>query len=178
LDEPGRKRMHLIASAPSDAACIDATLALLRDGYAASVLAEGLVVTAARRLLTAKGYDTEAARRFLFAHASRFVLNFSRTSERLYVLFQAALRIRSPEPKVYGEVDEETVLSKLDVIANFACRDSAKANEGYNLLLADACLTEYAATKAAPILRALERMVEASPKDQTAYKSWAPLFGP
>src|SRR5881397_1238467 len=36
LDEPGRKRMHLIASAPTDAACIDATLALLRDGYAAS----------------------------------------------------------------------------------------------------------------------------------------------
>src|SRR2546425_1082912 len=88
LDDPGRKRMHLIASAPSDAACIDATLSLLRDGYAASVLAEGLVVAAARRLLTAKGYDTEAARRFLFAHASRFVLNFSRTRERLDVLLQ------------------------------------------------------------------------------------------
>src|SRR6059036_2676927 len=141
LDEPGRKRMHLIASAPSDAACIDATLALLRDGYAASVLAEGLVVAAARRLLTAKGYDTEAARRFLFAHASRFVLNFSRTSERLYVLFQAALRVRSPEPKVYGEVDEETVVSKLDVIANLGSRDSPMANEGFNLLLADACIT-------------------------------------
>src|SRR5713226_139952 len=178
LDEPGRKRMHLIASAPSDAACIDATLALLRDGYAASVLAEGLVVAAARRLLTAKGYDTEAARRFLFAHASRFVLNFSRTSERLYVLFQAALRVRSPEPKVYGEVDEETVLSKLDLIANLGSRDSPTANEGYNLLLADACITEFVATKSAPIVLALARMTEASPKDQTAYKSWAPLFGP
>src|SRR5256886_120974 len=86
LDEPGRTGMHAVASAPSDAACINATLALLRDGYAASVLAEGLVVAAARRLLTAKGYDTEAARRFLFAHASRFVLNFSRTSVRLYGL--------------------------------------------------------------------------------------------
>src|SRR5438128_2182812 len=178
LDEPGRKRMHLIASAPSDAACIDATLALLRDGYAASVLAEGLVVAAARRLLTAKGYDTEAARRLLFAHASRFVLNFSRTSERLYVLFQAALRVRSPEPKVYGEVDEEMVLSKLDVIANLGSRDSAMANQGYNLLLADACITEFVATKAAPIALALARMTEASPKDQTAYEAWAPLFGP
>ena len=178
LDEPGRKRMHLIASAPSDAACIDATLALLRDGYAASVLAEGLVVAAARRLLTAKGYDTEAARRFLFAHASRFVLNFSRTSERLYVLFQAALRVRSPEPKVYGDVDEETVVSKLDVIANLGSRDSPMANEGFNLLLADACITEFVATKAAPIVLALARMTKASPKDQRAYKSWAPLFGP
>jgi len=178
LDEPGRKRMHLIASAPSDAACIDATLALLRDGYAASVLAEGLVVAAARRLLTAKGYDTEAARRLLFAHASRFVLNFSRTSERLYVLFQAALRVRSPEPKVYGEVDEEMVLSKLDVIANLGSRDSPMANQGYNLLLADACITEFVATKAAPIALALARMTEASPKDQTAYEAWAPLFGP
>ncbi len=151
--------------------------ALSSDGYAASVLAEGLVVAAARRLLTAKGYDTEAARRFLFAHASRFVLNFSRTSERLYVLFQAALRVRSPEPKVYGEVDEETVLSKLDLIANLGSRDSPIANEGYNLLLADACITEFVATKSAPIVLALARMTEASPKDQAAYKSWAPLFG-
>src|SRR5438093_943753 len=124
LDQPGRKRMHLIVSAPSDAACIDAILALLRAGYAASVLPEGLVVAAARRLLTAKGYDTEAARRLLFAHASRFVLNFSRTGERLYVLFQAALRGRPPGPQGYGEVDEETVVSKLDVIANLACRES------------------------------------------------------
>src|SRR5207245_11202813 len=124
LDEPGRKRMHLIASAPSDAVCIDPTRALLRDGDAASVLAEGLVVAAARRLLTAKGYDTEAARRFLFAHASRFVLNFSRTSERLYVLFQAVLRVRSPEPKVYGEVDGEPAVSKLDFIAKLRSRAS------------------------------------------------------
>ena len=178
LDEPGRKRMHLIASAPSDAACIDATLALLRDGYAASVLAEGLVVAAARRLLTAKGYDTEAARRLLFAHASRFVLNFSRTGERLYALFQAALRVRSPEPALKPDVDPRTPVAKLDVIANLACRDSPAANEGYNLLLADACITEYAATKAAPIVLALARMSEASPKDQAAYQSWASLFGP
>src|SRR2546425_3945067 len=47
LDEPGRRRMHEIASAPSDAACIDTALSLLRDGYAASGVAEGLVVAAA-----------------------------------------------------------------------------------------------------------------------------------
>ncbi len=40
LDDPGRRRMHPIASAPSDAGCIDATLSLLRDGYAASAIAE------------------------------------------------------------------------------------------------------------------------------------------
>src|SRR2546428_449912 len=55
LDEPGRKRMHLIASAQSDAACIHATLALLRGGDAASVRAEGLVVAAGRMPLTAEG---------------------------------------------------------------------------------------------------------------------------
>src|SRR2546430_1907851 len=68
LDEPGRKRMHLIASAPTDSACIEAILALLREGYAATSVAEGLVVAAARRLLTAKGYDTEAARQIGRAH--------------------------------------------------------------------------------------------------------------
>src|SRR2546426_7813282 len=49
LDEPGRRRMHEIASAPSDAACVDTTLSFLRDGYAASGVAEGLVVAGARR---------------------------------------------------------------------------------------------------------------------------------
>lgn len=178
LDEPGRSGMHAIASAPSDAACIHATLSMLRDGYAASGIAEGLVVAAARRLLTAKGYDTEAARRLLFVHASRFVLNFSRTSERLYVLFQAALRVRSPEPTVTEGVDPETFTGKVDDVANLASRDSPMVNEGFNLLLGDACITEYAATKAAPIVLALARMIEASPKDQAAYKSYGPLFGP
>src|SRR5438445_403603 len=143
-----------------------------------AALAAGLVVAAARRLLPAKGYDTAAARRLLFAHASRFVLNFSRTGERLYALFQAALRVRSPEPALKPDVDPRTPVAKLDVIANLACRDSPAANEGYNLLLADACITEYAATKAAPIVLALARMSEASPKDQAAYQSWASLFGP
>src|SRR5256712_7065308 len=112
LDEPGRIRMQRIGSAPTDAACIDATLSLLRDGYAASGVAEALVVEAARKLLTAKGYDTEAARQLLFAHASRFVLNFSRTGERLYALFQAALRVRSPEPTLNAVVDPRTAMGK------------------------------------------------------------------
>src|SRR3989475_952928 len=43
LAEPGRIRMQRIGSAPTDAACIDATLSLLRDGYAASGVAESLV---------------------------------------------------------------------------------------------------------------------------------------
>src|SRR5256712_6647633 len=112
LDEPGRIRMQRIGSAPTDAACVDATLSLLRDGYAASGVAEALVVEAARRLLTVKGYDTEAARRLLFAHASRFVLNFSRSGDRLYALFQAALRVRSPEPTLNAVVDPRTAMGK------------------------------------------------------------------
>src|SRR5712691_6508466 len=92
LDDVGRGKVSAIASAPSDAACINATLALLQDGYAASSIAEGLGVEAARRVIAARGYDTETAKRLLFAHTSRFVLTFSRTNERLYALFQAALR--------------------------------------------------------------------------------------
>src|SRR5213592_4414446 len=105
LDDAGRSRVTAIASAPSDSACIGQSLSILQDGYAASSIAEGLVVAAARRVLAAKGYDTEAIKRLLFAHASRFVLMFSRTSERLYALFQAAIRVRSLEPAVIAYVD-------------------------------------------------------------------------
>src|SRR2546430_9420216 len=45
LDDPGRKRMHLIASAPTDAACIDATLALLRFFFQAEDGIRDLTVT-------------------------------------------------------------------------------------------------------------------------------------
>src|SRR5256885_15800827 len=55
-------------------------------------------VEAAKRVVAAKGYDLDSARAFMFTHAAEFVLRFSRTSERLYALFQAALRVRSPEP--------------------------------------------------------------------------------
>src|SRR5947209_13324610 len=98
LDDEGRTKVLAVTAAASESACIEAILALLREGYAATSVAEGLAVDAARRIVASPGYDTEAARRLLFAHASRFVLSFSRTNERLYALFQAALRLRSPEP--------------------------------------------------------------------------------
>ena len=98
LDDAGRARVRKIAAAPDPSAGLAGTLALLRDGYAAVSIAEGLAVGAAHRVLAAKGYDLEAARALMFTHAARSVLSFSRTSERLYALFQAALRVRSPEP--------------------------------------------------------------------------------
>src|SRR5256885_11292651 len=97
LDDEGRAKVLAVTAAASESACIEAILALLREGYAATSVAEGLAVDGARRIVASPGYDTESARRLLFAHASRFVLSFSRTSERLYALFQAALRLRSPE---------------------------------------------------------------------------------
>lgn len=212
LDDPGRSKVAALASSPSDADCIKGTLALLQDGYAASSIAEGLGVEAARRVIAARGYDAEAAKRLLFAHASRFVLTFSRTSERLYALFQAALRVRSPEPSVafhppaaiQGEGEELCHLAgefdarkpaeaarrvlayvgrgystprMLEVLANYACRDSPRANEGFNLLLADACAAEFLTTKAVPIAMALAKMIAASPKDQASFESWRPLLG-
>src|SRR5947208_8769119 len=138
LDDAGRSRVTAIASAPSDSACIGQSLSILQDGYAASSIAEGLVVAAARRVLGAKGYDTEAIKRLLFAHASRFVLMFSRTSERLYALFQSALRVRSPEPSAIADVARAPAQRNLDQLANYACRDSPRVNEGFNLLLSDA----------------------------------------
>ncbi len=212
LDDVGRGKVSAIASAPSDAACINATLALLQDGYAASSIAEGLGVEAARRVIAARGYDTETAKRLLFAHTSRFVLTFSRTNERLYALFQAALRVRSPEPSVAftppaaiegegeelchvaGEFDGRkpaeaagrimaylahgySTPRMLEVLTNYACRDSPRANEGFNLLLGDACTAEFSATKAPPIAMALAKMIAASPKHQAAYESWRPLLG-
>src|SRR5437773_1454325 len=173
LDDAGRSRVTAIASAPSDPACIGQRLPILQDGYAASSIAEGLVVAAARRVLGAKGYDTEAIKRLLFAHASRFVLMFSRTSERLYALFQSALRVRSPEPSVIADVDRDPAQRNLDRLANDACRDSPSVNEGFNLLLADACTTEFRATQAAPVVMALVKMMDAGPKDLAAFHSWA-----
>src|SRR5947208_1950818 len=178
LDDAGRSRVTAIASAPSDSACIGQSLSILQDGYAASAIAEGLVVAATRRVLGAKGYDTEAIKRLRFAHASRFVLMFSRTSERLYALFQSALRVRSPEPSAIADVARAPAQRNLDRLANYACRDSPSVNEGFNLLLADACTTEFRATQAAPVVMALVKMMDAGPKDLAAFHSWADLFGP
>jgi len=102
LDEGARTKVRDIAAAPNPSSCIAATLALLREGYAAVSIAEGLAVEAAKRVVAANGYDLDSARGVMFTHVARFVLSFSRTSERLYALFQAALRVRSPEPSPFA----------------------------------------------------------------------------
>jgi len=66
----------------------------------------------------------------------------------------------------------------LDVLANYASRDSALVTEGLNLVLADACAAEVLATKAAEPAMALARTIAASPSDWTAYRSWEPLLAP
>ena len=207
LDEPGRGKIAALLASESDAACVASTLDLLRSGYAAASIAEGLCVEAAKRVVTARGYDVDVARGLMFAHAARFVLTFSRTSERLYALFQAALRVRSPSrdiaiaslPELPGEGEELCALAgefdarkpaqaaararsyvahgysamrMLDVLANYACRDSAVANGGINLVFADVCAAEFLATKAPEVPMALAKMIAGSPKDQAAYESW------
>jgi len=114
LDSEGRSKLAHVSSASDASACIAGTLALLREGYAAVSVAEGFAIQAASRVVAAKGYDLEAARSAMFAHAARFVLTFSRTGERLYALFQAALRVRSARtaaieshvPEAPGEGEE------------------------------------------------------------------------
>ena len=208
LDDAARIRVKGIAAAPDPASGVAATLALLRDGYAAVSIAEGLAVEAAKRVVAADGYDLDTARGLMFAHAARFVLTFSRTNERLYALFQAVLRLRSPEPAttasqvgatgegeelchLAGEFDarkptEAAARTRaylahgysparlLDVLANYASRDSAIGNGAINLILADVCATEFLASKAPEIPMALAKMIAASPKDQDAYEAWAP----
>jgi hypothetical protein len=209
LDDAGRTRIRGVASSPDPSSCLAATLALLRDGYAAVSIAEGLAVEASRRVLGAKGYDLDTARAVIFADAVRFILTFSRTGERLYALFQAALRIRSPEPaslalptpdareeaeelgRLAGELDarkppEAAVRTRaylahgfptsrlLEVLANYASRDSAVANGGINLIFADACATEFLVSKAPEIPMALAKMIAASPKDSAAFAAWEP----
>jgi len=213
LDDAGRVQVRAVLGSAGDAACVAATLRFLGEGYAATSIAEGFVVEASKRVIAANDYDVEAARGLLFSHAARFVLTFSRTSERLYALFQAALRLRSAEPapppdvtlKAADEGEELCHLAAefdarkpddalvrvrayvargysvprlLDVLANYASRDSSLANGGVNLLLADACASEFLATKAAELPMALAKMIAASPKDQTAYPSWLGLLGP
>ena len=209
LDSEGRSKIAQVASAPDPSSCIAGTLALLREGYAAVSVAEGLAAQAASKVVAAKGYDLETARGVMFAHAARFVLTFSRTGERLYALFQAALRVRSPPaaaiestvPEAPGEGEElchlagafdarrpEEAVARvrsylhrgysssrlLDVLANYACRDSAVANGGINLILADVGATEFLASKAPEHPEALAKMIAASPKDQAAFNAWTP----
>jgi hypothetical protein len=209
LDEGGRGLVRGIAAAPDPPTAIAGTLSLLREGYAAVSIAEGLVVEAARRVLAAKGDSLDPARGLMYAHAARSVLAFSRTNERLYALFQAVLRVRSPEPSFpttsggtpSGESEGLRLLSEelearrpsesvaqagaylakghpasrlLDLLANYACRDSAIANGAINMIFADVCATEFLASKAPEIPMALAKVIAASPKDGAAFASWTP----
>lgn len=213
LDAAGRDRAGGLAAAPDPTGALGATLGLLRDGYAAVSIAEGLAAEAASRVVAAPGYDLEAVRRFMFAHAARFVLTFSRTGERLYALFQAVLRVRSPQPVATGRVTSRKtgealalrqVGSALDarkpseaadrtrayvaqghgpqrlieLLVQHACRDSAIANGAINLIFADACVTEFHASRMPEIPMALAKTIAASPKDQASYDSWAPRLPP
>ena len=212
LDDAGRARLGTLLAAASGEACAESALGLLRDGYAASSLAEGIALEAAKRLLASEGYHLELAHALLYARAARFVLEFSRSSERLLAVFQAALRVRSPAPHlpavaVTDPGDEGDSLLRiredlanrrsreaaarvrvhlargyapdrlLAVLAHHAALDSSLANQGHNLLLADACADAYAATRAPEFLMALAKSVAASPKDLTASKAWARALG-
>ncbi|HYM39543.1 MAG TPA: hypothetical protein VEY12_05290 [Thermoplasmata archaeon] len=64
------------------------------------------------------------------------------------------------------------------LLAYHASLDSALANQGHNLLLAEACTAEFATTHAPEFLMALAKTVAASPKDVTASKAWSAALGP
>src|SRR2546427_696135 len=85
---------------------------------------------------------------------------------------EAAARVRAYVARGYSTP------RMLDVLANYACRDATRANDGFNVLLADACTAEFLAAKAPAVPMALAKMIAASPKDQAAYESWTPLFTP
>ncbi len=212
LDDDGRMRLATLLATPADETCVSSLLALLRDGYAATSVAQGIGVEAAKRLLAAEGYHIELVHVVLFARAARFVLEFSRTSERLYALFEAALRVRSPAPhlpsvSVTEAKDEAAARTRIAedlrnrrsreaaaYVRNYLARgypvsplvsmllrsaslDSSLANGGHNLLLAEACVSEYAATKAPEFLMVLAKSVAASPKDLTASSAWVAALG-
>ncbi len=212
LDDDGRGRLATLSAESTEDACILALLGLLRDGYAVAAVADGIGIEAARRLLAAEGYHIELVHVLLFARAARFTLDFSQTSERLYALFEAALRTRSPAPHLpsvsVAEAKDEasartrvvedlrnrrsreaaaTVRAYLGrgypapplvaTLVRSAALDSSLANGGHNLLLAEACVAEYAATKAPEFLMALAKSVAASPKDLTAANAWMAALG-
>jgi len=212
LDEPARGRLATALATPTDEACAAAILGMLRDGYSASSLALGIGIEASKRLLASEGYHPELAHVLLCAHSARFALEFTRSSDRVYALFRAALRVRSPAPhlpsvavaEVAGEdaalrqVVEDLASRRprevaahvrvylarghpaarlVPVLAYHAALDSSLANQGHNLQLADACISEHAATGPPEFLMALAKSVAASPKDVTASKAWAAGLG-
>ncbi|HLE54075.1 MAG TPA: hypothetical protein VI999_02375 [Thermoplasmata archaeon] len=100
LGDGDRETLAAVLAAVSPEACVEGMLSLLRDGIAPTSLADGIVVETAKRALVAEGASLEPAHGLLFAHAARFVLTFSRTGERGYAVFLAALRCRSPAPRL------------------------------------------------------------------------------
>ncbi len=111
LDDAARGKLAAVIAAPSQETCIEGILSLLQSGIGPVALADGIASEAAKRALYAEGYALDTAHAFLFAHAARFALAFSGTSERVYALFLAALRCRSPAPYMTSfrasEVDSE-----------------------------------------------------------------------
>jgi hypothetical protein len=139
LDEPARGRLATALATPVEEACAASILELLHDGYAASSLAEGVGVEASKRLLAAEGYHPELVHALLCARASRFVLEFSRSGERVYALFEAALRVRSPAPHlpsvaVPEALGEDDALKQ--VVENLATRRPREAAAHVRVFLA------------------------------------------
>lgn len=97
LPKDGPARVAEALASPDDATCASAVLKLLTDGASAASLAEALSLEAARRAVASKG-DPAAAGPIAFAWAARFVLDFTRTADRLHALFQSALLLRGPSP--------------------------------------------------------------------------------
>ncbi len=213
LDDEGRMRLGTLLASSTDEASVTGLIGLLREGYEPASLASAVSVEAARRLLAAEGYHIELVHVLLFTRAARFVLEFSRTEERLYALFEAALRVRSPAPHLpsvsvsegaddraaAGSIAEDLrsrrsrevaarVRSYLShgyparpliaLLTRSAALDSSLANQGHNLILAEAALSEFAATAAPEFLMALAKSVAASPKDLTASTAWAAALAP
>lgn len=207
LDDDGRTRLATFLAAATDDGCLAGLLGLLQDGYAATSVAEGVGLEAAKRLLAAEGYHVELVHGLLFARAARFALEFSRTSDRLFALFEASLRVRSPVPHlpsvaVVEAKDEAAARQRMETdlrdrrsreaavsvrqylargyaprpllaaLGRSASLDSALANQGHNLLLAETCFAEFAATRAPEFLMALAKSVAASPKDLKASGEW------
>src|SRR5438128_10535943 len=55
LDDEGRAKVLAVTSVASESACIEAILALLREGYAATSIAAGLAVRATPRIVSSPG---------------------------------------------------------------------------------------------------------------------------
>lgn len=111
LDAAGHVSLSALLASGDENARVAGVLGLLRDGYAAASIAEGLSVEASRRVLGTSGRDRASALALAFAHAARFVVTYSRTPERVYAVFQAALRLglasHAPSASPSSEAPEE-----------------------------------------------------------------------